>query len=215
MRILFQGDSITDGNRIKNNTTDLNHQIGHSYAYLITASLMGHAYDKGYECFNRGISGNKVMDLYERLKPDFIDLAPDLCSILVGINDFGWNVHNRSAFDGAWFDACYRQLLSALGKELPACKLVICEPFYLPVEGVSEDLTARKEDMIEMQRLVRRIAEDFNAVFVPLQKPMEEAAAAKKSVAYWVWDGVHPTEAGHQLLADAWMEAVKKSGILE
>lgn len=71
MRILFQGDSITDGNRIKNNTTDLNHQIGHSYVYPIVASLMCYSCDKGYECLNRGVSGNRVLDLYSRTNPIF------------------------------------------------------------------------------------------------------------------------------------------------
>ena len=119
MRILFQGDSITDGNRIKNNTTDLNHQIGHSYVYPIVASLMCYSCDKGYECLNRGVSGNRVLDLYSRIKPDFLDLAPDVCSILVGVNDFGWMVHNLDSFHGEMFDFCYRHLLDLILEKLP------------------------------------------------------------------------------------------------
>ena len=215
MRILFQGDSITDGNRIKNNTTDLNHQIGHSYVYPSVASLMCYSCDKGYECLNRGVSGNRVLDLYSRIKPDFLDLAPDVCSILVGVNDFGWMVHNLDSFHGEMFDFCYRHLLDLILEKLPDCRLILCEPFYLPVEGMSEDLAAHLDYMARLQDIVKKIAEDYRTVFVPLQKRFEQAVAAHGPTSYWLWDGVHPTEAGHQLLADAWMEAAKKNGILE
>lgn len=58
---LFQGDSITDGNRTRNN--DWNHVMGHGYQYIIASRLWYDFPEKGFHFFNRGISGNKVSDL--------------------------------------------------------------------------------------------------------------------------------------------------------
>src|SRR5665213_406766 len=82
---LFQGDSITDGNRSRN--MDWNHVLGHGYAYLIAARLWFDLPHKGFHFFNRGVSGNTVTDLAARWDNDTIALKPDVLSILVGVND--------------------------------------------------------------------------------------------------------------------------------
>ena len=87
--ILFQGDSITDGNRIKTNEWDLNHQMGHGYAYIINAKLGTQYPEKGYSFLNKGISGNRIADLYGRWQEDTLRYQPDNLSILIGINDVG------------------------------------------------------------------------------------------------------------------------------
>ena len=72
MKILFQGDSITDGARYKSKASewDKNHQIGHSYVYIITG-LLGMKYpEKHYEFVNRGISGNRTDALLARWQKD-------------------------------------------------------------------------------------------------------------------------------------------------
>ncbi len=68
--ILFQGDSITDGARGRNE--DLNHIMGHGYQYIIGARLQGDNPEKNIKFYNRGISGNRISDLYARWLEDMI-----------------------------------------------------------------------------------------------------------------------------------------------
>ena len=117
IRILFQGDSITDGNRYKDNETrwDLNHQIGHSYAYII-AAMLGRKYPGKYLFINRGISGDCLDKAALRWKSDVLDEKPDILSILLGIN-------GNYELDGYFpegveehlkhFDKTYRSLLDS------------------------------------------------------------------------------------------------------
>src|SRR4051812_48620278 len=80
-RILFQGDSITDGNRGR--TSDPNHILGHGYQFIIAAKY-GAAYaEKELVFLNRGVSGNTVPDLERRWQTDTLDLKPDVLSILI------------------------------------------------------------------------------------------------------------------------------------
>jgi len=210
MRILFQGDSITDGNRIKGNDWDLNHQIGHSYAYIISALLGARHWDKQLEFFNRGSSGNRVADLYARLEEDTLSLKPDLLSILIGANDALRQPGDRSSR----FGKVLRMLLDEVFEALPACRVVICEPFLLPVGQVQEILRNGSTAIDEVQAAVHQIAADYPVVYVPLQQEFTRMAGFREA-AYWLWDGVHPTEAGHQIIADAWLAAVGKAqGIL-
>jgi len=78
---LFQGDSITDGNRGR--TKDPNHIMGHGYAFSIASRLGADLPEKQFTFYNRGISGNKVSDLAARWQADTLDLKPDVLSILV------------------------------------------------------------------------------------------------------------------------------------
>src|SRR3954466_4147847 len=84
-RILFQGDSITDGNRGR--TADPNHILGHGYAFIIAAKYAAQFPAQHLTFINRGISGNKVSDLAKRWTSDALLLKPTVLSILIGIND--------------------------------------------------------------------------------------------------------------------------------
>lgn len=85
--ILFQGDSITDGNRLRDNEWDLNHQMGHGYAYIVNSTLGTKYPEKNLKFVNKGISGNKISDLSARWREDTLRIKPDILSILIGIND--------------------------------------------------------------------------------------------------------------------------------
>ena len=89
-RILFQGDSITDGNRGR--TADPNHILGHGYAFILAAKFGAAFSGAKLEFFNRGVSGNTVLDLEKRWQRDTLDLKPDVLSILIGVNDHGKGV---------------------------------------------------------------------------------------------------------------------------
>ena len=124
-RILFQGDSITDGNRGR--SLDPNHILGHGYVF-ITAARHGATFPQlKLEFFNRGVSGNTVLDLEKRWQEDALDLKPDLLSVLVGVNDSGRKVPLDQ------YEQTYDRLLAQARQANPRLKLVLCEPFGLPV----------------------------------------------------------------------------------
>ena len=129
--ILFQGDSITDGNRSRN--MDWNHVLGHGYAYLIAARLWYNFPEKGFHFFNRGVSGDTITDLATRWDLDTIALQPNLLSILVGVNDTLHAVNGDKNYTVASYEDDYRALLTKTRLLLPTIQLVLSEPFILPV----------------------------------------------------------------------------------
>ena len=154
MRILFQGDSITDGNRGRN--TDPNHIMGHGYAFSIASRLGADYPEQAYDFFNRGISGNKVIDLKERWQTDTIDLKPDVLSILVGVNDASSVVFNwEPVVSVAKFEETYRFLLEQTLEKIPGIRLVLCEPFIKAVGRVKDNWDAYYSDIIKRQEIVR------------------------------------------------------------
>ena len=86
MKILFYGDSITDMGRNRNDAPGTVYSYGVGYTNFVVGELKYAAPEK-YELINRGISGNKVVDLYARLKADVWNHSPDVLSILIGVND--------------------------------------------------------------------------------------------------------------------------------
>ena len=206
MLILFQGDSITDGNRYKDKASawDLNHQIGHAYPYVIAATLGARYPDRRFEFKNRGVSGNNIAQLYGRWQEDALLIRPDVLSVLVGVNDQG-----ETGSDPARYERVYRLLLQEARGVNPEMALVVMEPFILPVGSWARDWPARLEKMRRYQAAAARVAREFGAVFVPLQERFL-ALAAQYGPEYWIWDGVHPTEAGHGVIAFEWMERTEE-----
>ncbi len=208
MVILFQGDSITDGNWGRN--LDPNHIMGHGYAYSIASCLGADFPEKKLKFHNRGISGNKIIDLASRWQSDTLDLKPDLLSILVGVNDSSSVVLNwEPIISVEKYEAEFSSLLQKTREVFPNIVLVLCEPFILKVGKVAENWDAYHSDMVKRQAVVRKIATQFNAVFVGFQEVFNKACK-KASADYWIWDGVHPTVAGHELLAREWLKQVER-----
>lgn len=198
-RILFQGDSITDGNRGRNQ--DPNHIMGHGYAFIIAAKFGSQYPERKLSFMNRGISGNTVADLAKRWEKDTLALNPDVLSILVGINDYGRGVSAEV------YEQTLDQLLTDTVKALPDVRLVLCEPFALPVGRYKENWEGRRAELAKRQAIVAKLAAKHRATVVPFQKVFDDAC--KRAPAdYWIWDGVHPTYSGHQLMADEWIRAV-------
>lgn len=206
--ILFQGDSITDGNRGRN--TDPNHIMGHGYAFSI-ASRVGADYpEKRYQFYNRGISGNKVNDLEERWQAETLDLKPDVLSILVGVNDSSSVVFKRDpVIPIEKYEEIYTSLLEQTKAAFPNILFVLCEPFILKGGRVTENWEAYHSDIVKRQAIVRKLAIKYNAVFVGFQEVFDKACE-KATAGYWIWDGVHPTVAGHELMAREWLKQVGK-----
>ena len=211
LTFLFQGDSITDGKRSRNK--DWNHVMGHGYAYLIASSLWFDYADKELMFYNRGISGNTIQDLNARWQQDTLDLNPDVLSILIGVNDVPRIIENQYSIK-KW-EETYIQVLDRTKKALPNTQIILCEPFILPSNDMARiDWTKEKTEsyqsvISEMQKIVKQLAEAYNAILIELQQPFLDACK-KAPAKYWIWDGVHPMPAGHELIARLWIKEVSK-----
>ncbi|MEK3885749.1 SGNH/GDSL hydrolase family protein [Paenibacillus sp. PL2-23] len=206
MTVLFQGDSITDGGRGRND--DPNHILGHSYPYLIASRLAHIHAEKRPQFINRGVSGDRVSDLYARWNEDAISLKPDLISILIGVND-AWRIMNRLP-SGATdrFERAYRHLLQETKEVLPNAKLVLCEPFILQTGATADNWPEWAAKLSSYREIVLGLSREFGTQHVPLQEAFDRAAT-RTDAAYWLWDGVHPTAAGHALIAEEWLSVVR------
>ena len=205
MVFLFQGDSITDGNRGR--TPDPNHIMGHGYAFSIASRVGADLFEKAPVFHNRGISGNKVTDLAARWDRDTLELKPDVLSILIGVNDVGDFMRTGSREPLELFEPTYRKILSQARSMNPDLLLVLCQPFVLPVGRVKEKRQAWEAAIGECQAIAAKLAREYQAVFVHFQDVMNNACK-KAAPDYWMWDGIHPTVAGHELLAREWIARV-------
>lgn len=197
--ILFQGDSITDCGRNYEDASSL----GVGYAMMIAASL-GLAFpEKNLTFINRGINGNRAVDLQKRWDKDCLELKPTWVSIYIGINDTWRRIDSGEETTAAQFEAIYRDLIERTLNNLDA-RLVLVEPFVLPVP---EDRKGWRLDLDPKIHVVRELAREYNALLVPLDG-LFAAASVKADPAYWAGDGVHPSPAGHALIADAWLRTV-------
>lgn len=204
--ILFQGDSITDAGRNKQNEGFNNApSLGSGYAMLAGAALLEKYASADLKIYNRGISGNKVFQLAERWDKDCLDLKPDVLSILIGVNDI-WHTLNGN-YNGTLdkYRTDYIALLERTRNALPSVKLIICEPFAVPgIKAVNEKWYP---EFYGYQKAAREIAERFGAIFIPFQKVFDEAMKRAPG-SYWTGDGVHPSLAGAQLMARAWLRYI-------
>ncbi len=202
-RILFQGDSITDGSRGR--SLDPNHILGHGYAFLIAAKYGALYPELNLTFLNRGISGNTVRDLTARWTEDTLYLKPDILSILIGVNDAGRAASGQDDGTAEQYERDYNQLLTDTKATLPGIRFILCEPFLTQAEPGSK----RQIETVLRQQAAARIAALHGAAFVRLQHIFDDAA--KRAPAdYWLWDGVHPTYSGHQLIADEWERVVSQ-----
>ncbi len=203
--ILFQGDSITDANRTRSrigpNSPD---GLGFGYARKTADSLLENYPDHYFQIYNRGVSGDRIQDMKSRWEADSLRLLPDILSILIGVNDTWNQVMLGMGSDPEQYQAMFHNILTETRQFLPYTQLVLCEPFLLLTGEVTRDWSA---DITRRQDFVRDLADEFNAVFVPFQSALDQATQ-HVSPGQLLEDGVHPTDRGHQVLADCWMKTV-------
>ena len=205
---LFQGDSITDGDRGRN--TDPNHIMGHGYAFAVASRVGADFPAAGHTFYNRGISGNRVPDLQKRWQPDTLDLKPDVLSILVGINDTAAAVENKPDLQTTNdFENGYRQLLQDVKRAKPATIFVLGLPFVYPVGKRKENWDLWKEQTRQRAEKVRLLAKEFDAVLVDYPAVFDKALQ-KAPADYWIWDGIHPTVPAHELMAREWIKQLSQ-----
>ena len=201
--ILFFGDSITDCGRDRDAAPGEASGWGNGYVHQIAATLG--AQDPADEIVftNKGVGGDRIYDLEKRLQKDVLKLEPDIVSILIGINDV-WRRYDSGVESNLdEFAASYRRVLKKIADD--GAQLVLMEPFLLPVPN---DRRAWREDLDPKIGIVRDLAREFEATLVPLDG-LFAAASCQRAPEFWLPDGVHPTPAGHALIARAWMDAME------
>lgn len=199
--ILFQGDSITDCQRDR--TVD--RLVGQGYPFVV-ASHLSYTQPGDYNILNRGISGDRVVDLYARCKRDCWNIAPDYLSILIGVNDVWHEFGSENGVDVRRYEQIYRLFLTETLERLPHCKMILMEPFVLPGTGINEYGYDRfRAEVVLRQEVVSKLAKEFSQAHLPLQETFDRAAELATQE-HWLVDGVHPTPAGHGLIADKWLQ---------
>ena len=203
-KILFQGDSITDcGRRDCGGAGFNNWGVGPGYPGMVAAELWA-KYPEQFEVVNRGISGNRVVDLYARWKVDCLNLMPDVLSILIGVNDTWHELgEGKNGVEVPRYERIYRELLQWTIDTLPGIEIVLIEPFVGDQEGVA----ALVDEVAERREVVRKLAKEFNTKLIAGQELFDEAKKLAP-MSYWLADGVHPTPAGHKLLTKKWLETM-------
>jgi lysophospholipase L1-like esterase len=196
--VLFQGDSITDAGRL-----DSADGMGFGYANLTAAWFSALYPEKRVRFINRGISGNRVVDLARRWQQDCLDLKPDWVSILIGINDTWRRYDSGDATSVESYETGYRSILGQV--TATGARIIICEPFVLPTPP---DRVAWRVDLDPKIDAARRLAREFHAIYVPFDG-IFAASSTQVDPAFWAEDGVHPTLSGHARMAQSWLRAVK------
>jgi lysophospholipase L1-like esterase len=205
MKILFQGDSITDAFR-KPDEINPAYQLGNGYVFLIAAQLAARFPAKHWDFVNRGVSGNKILDLKNRWTNDVLAIRPDVLTIFVGVNDTLAAMQGQPSTNEQEFASAYQFLLQETRQHLPDTRFVLMEPFLLEVGEVRKSWC---DHLRSRQLLVQAIASETMSDFVPTQQIFDNASKIREP-AFWSYDGIHPTHAGFQLLADAWLEVFEK-----
>ncbi len=205
MRILFQGDSITDARRPR----ETDNYMGMGYACMV-AGVLGNEKPGEYEFFNRGCSGNRSIDIYARLKADILNLKPDIISLLMGVNDV-WHdlLENPFGIEAEKFFKIYCMLIEDIKEALPNVKIMILEPFVLEGFETAEKIDYFRTEVGKRAQMSKKVAEKFGLPFIPLQEGFNELAKKAPSN-YWLFDGVHPTPMGHEFIKNEWIKAFKK-----
>jgi lysophospholipase L1-like esterase len=202
--ILFQGDSITDGGRQRTGS-DYNHIMGQDYAYIIAAEVGAEHPELDLNFINRGISGNTVLDLAARWQDDTLSIKPNFLSILIGIND---TIHAGDRAESVeQYKDTYDKLLATTIAALPNTKIVLGEPFVLPVGKYKDDYATMRAQVKLRQAVVFELGTKYHLPVVRYQDALDRACKTSPPN-HWSWDGIHPTYAGHGLMVQEWLKTV-------
>ena len=211
MNILFQGDSITDAGRNRE-VLDANTDLGMGYVNLLAARIV--CDNPEVRVYNRGVSGNRICDMYSRWIEDTLNIDYDILSVMNGINDIGFQLRMGRGADKEKFKFVYDRMLFEAMEKNPDVKLVIIEPFlvkkYMGENGgdIFNDWEIWHKNITERADICRELAEKYNAIFVPLADEFEKLSN-EFGPDVWSVDCIHPTAAGHEVIARKWMDACK------
>ena len=199
MRILFQGDSITDAGRDKRNF----HDLGNGYPKYAAELIRQANPTLDVEFINLGISGNRTDQLFDRMHDDIIALQPDVVSILIGINDV-WHRHShRIETTDEQITANYRAILSRIKAQTNA-RIMILSPFLLD----NEEKESWRPEVESIDAIVRALADEFADVYLPLDEHFAKALPVQPEPCHYSNDGVHPNPNGAAYIGGLYAEAI-------
>lgn len=200
--VLFQGDSVTDCGRDREDITSLSNGYAGKVASIYNTLFP----DNEVVFINKGVSGNRVPDLIVRYMEDFLDLEPDFISILIGINDVWrrYDANDPTTLD-SFFDH-YEYLLKMIRHNMPDTKIMLIEPFVLPS---LPDRAAWREDLDPKIQVVRELARQYADYYIPMDGIYASLCANTYTPTELTEDGVHPSQLGHAVLAEAYLKTLE------
>jgi acyl-CoA thioesterase-1 len=188
--ILFEGDSVTDALRDR---SDLYSLAG--YSKFIAQSIP-------CICYNRGVGGDTAYQVLQRVEKDLQEVKPTVFSLLIGVNDTWRRFDSNILISPEETSKNIVAILEIAKKYVK--KIIIMEPFLLDVDKEKRKF---REDLAPRIWAVRDIARSYQLPFVPLNGIFAEKSCEvlPDSLSY---DGVHPTEKGHQMIAEEWLKRI-------
>lgn len=218
LKILFQGDSLTDCGRDRTGKNPVA-LFGYGYVNIIASRLMCDY--PNTKIYNRAYNGSRIGDTYSRWIEDALNVDCNVLSILSGVNDIGFGIRMNQGADAKKFKFIYELMLNEALEKKDGLRLVLCEPFLFKIEDntpelgkdIVEDWELWSGQLKERQQIVRELAKEYNAVFVPFAEEFEKAFR-KAPPQHWSIDCIHATNAGHELMARTWLECVTREGII-
>ena len=213
MKILFQGDSVTDAGRDRQHPQSL----GNGYVSILANRFwkMG----EEHELRNTAIAGNRVGDMYARWIEDTLNLDFDAISILCGINDVGFQLRRNCGADAGKFRFIYDRMLYEVRQKEESVRIMLLEPFLFRVNLEERDMQNQNDiydrydlwsgQIRERGAIVKELAEKYHAGFVPLMDTLTQEAE-KIGADTLSADGIHPTLYGHRIIAEEWMKVWEK-----
>lgn len=192
---LFQGDSITDVGRVR----DWEGHLGAGYPAM-AAGKIAFRHPGEFRFVNKGISGERSTGLYARCMFEMRACTPDYMSVLIGVNDVWHALGNGDTIRAHRYEQLLTMLVEDSLDVFPDLKIAILEPFVLKGTATEGNWEAFDSNVRALAKIANQVAERYGLVFVPLQEKFDNLAKKTKA-ADWLYDGVHPAEAGHELIA--------------
>ncbi len=219
LKILFQGDSLTDCGRDRTGNNPVQ-AYGYGYVNLIASKLMCDYPDT--VIYNKAYNGSRIADTYSRWIEDALNIDCNILSLLNGVNDIGFAIRLNQGADANKFRKIYKMMLDEALERNPDLKLVLGEPFLFKITNntpeLGRDIVADWDiwngQLTERRGIVKEIAKEYNAVFVPYYERFQEALKIAPSE-HWSIDCIHATNAGHEIMARTWLECTKKAGLIK
>lgn len=195
-KILFIGDSITDVkfNRRKRFT------IKGKNVYALQLKKRFKKYSKNIKVEIKGIASNRTYHVYDRLTSDCISLKPDVVIMLIGVND-AWENYVPEKYPPLLrpMEPHIREIYRRLRTELPNTQILYLMPFL--IDAVEEKFPYHKT-LDEFREVLKSIALENGATVLDLQEVFYQAQKSIEPKKLAV-DGIHPTNLGHKVMADA------------
>ncbi len=219
LKILFQGDSLTDCGRDRTGKNPVQ-AYGYGYVNLIASKLLCDYPDA--LIWNRAYNGSRIADTYSRWIEDALNVECNIMSILSGVNDIGFAIRMNQGADAKKFRKIYEMMLDEALEKKPDVKLVLGEPFLFRITNntpeLGRDIVADWDvwsgQLDERREIVREIAKNYNAVFVPYYERFQDALKTAPPE-HWSVDCIHATNAGHEIMARAWLDCVQTAGLIK